>query len=200
MTAADRKVRVWGIIPAAGLSRRMGRAKQLLPYQGSTLAATVTRTLLDADVGGVVVVTRSELLDDLQLPNDARVRVAQNDDPDSEMIDSVRVGLVALSQFQPGDDDGVLVVPADMPTLSAQTCRTCIATYLSNPSRIVVATYQGQRGHPIVFPLALRHLVFQLHGGLRMLPRTCPDQVLLVHIDDPGVSFDVDLTGDYESL
>jgi CTP:molybdopterin cytidylyltransferase MocA len=191
---------VWGIIPAAGLGRRMGRAKQRLPYRGSTLAATVTRTVLDADVSGVVVVTRTELLDDLQLPVDARLRVARNDDPESEMIDSVRIGLVALDQFQPGGDDGVLVVPADMPTMSAQSCRTSIAAYVSNPGRIVVATYQGQRGHPIVFPLAMRELVFQLDGGLRMLPRTRPDQVLLVDIDDPGVSFDVDLAQDYDSL
>ena len=50
MTNPDSQLRVWGIIPAAGMSRRMGRTKQSLPFGGSTIAGTVTRILLDAKV------------------------------------------------------------------------------------------------------------------------------------------------------
>jgi molybdenum cofactor cytidylyltransferase len=200
MADEGRNVRVWGIIPAAGLSRRMGRPKQSLPFQGSTIVAAVAHTLLEADVSGLVVVTRTELIDELRLPADSRVHVVVNDDPESEMIDSIRIGLSGLSRFRPAGADGVLVVPADMPTLSAGTCRACITAYESAPRRIVIATHGGRRGHPIVFPFALRRTVESLKGGLRELPRICSEQVLLLEIDDPAVELDIDTVDDYEQL
>lgn len=177
----------------------MGRPKQSLPYHGSTLAAAVTRTLLNADVSGVVVVTRTQLIDQLRLPSDPRVRVATNN-AESEMIDSVRIGLVALQEARAGDDDGVLVVPADMPTLSTHSCRACIAAYTSNPGHIVIASYRGTRGHPIVFPFAMRQTVDSLKGGLRMLPRVCPEQVLFADADESAIKSDIDTPQDYDRL
>lgn len=192
--------RVWGIIPAAGMSRRMGQAKQTLPFGSSTIAGTVTRTLLDAEASGVVVVARTHLVEQLQLPADPRVLVAVNDDADSEMIDSIRIGLAALNRLHPGARDGVLVVPADMPALRSQSCRACVAAYVANPDRIVIATHAGRRGHPIIFPLTVRGAVDGLDGGLRMLPRMHPERVFLVEVDDPGVENDVDTVEDYERL
>ena len=193
-------MKIWGIIPAAGLSRRMGRPKQSLSFQGSTIVGTVARTLLKADLSGVIAVTRTELIGELNLPDDPRLHLAVNDDPDSEMIDSIRIGLGDLDRFRPGDDDGVLVVPGDMPTLSSQSCRTCIAEYVADPGRIVIATHAGKRGHPIVFPFVMRAIIDRLDGGLNMLPRTCPKQVLLVDVDDPGAALDIDTGEDLAQL
>jgi CTP:molybdopterin cytidylyltransferase MocA len=178
----------------------MGRAKQLLPYQGSTLAAAVTRTLLEAGASGVVVITRTQLIKQLRLPDDARAHTAVNDNTDSEMIDSIRIGLARLDGLGAEGDDGVVVVPADMPELRKESCRVCIAVYTADPRRIVVATHRKQRGHPIIFPFALREEVNNLEGGLRMLPRLYPERVCLVDVDDPGVRSDVDTVGDYERL
>lgn len=178
----------------------MGRPKQLLPFRGSTLAAAVTQTLLEANVSGVVVVTRSALAGRLELPADERVHLAINDDPTSEMIDSIRLGLATLAPLDPQDEDGVLVVPGDMPTLSAESCGACIAAYAAKPRSIVVATHAGRRGHPIIFPFAERDTVDHLEGGLRMLPRLHSERVILVELNDPGVQIDVDTTDDYRKL
>ena len=193
-------VRVWAVIPAAGLSRRMGRPKQSMPLAGSTVAATVVRTVLDADISGLGVVTRTQLIHQLQLPADPRVNVAINDDPNTEMIDSIRIGLSTIESLQPGSNDGVLVVPADMPTLAPESCRACIAAYTSDPRRIIVGRYKGKRGHPIIFPLSMRPEVDRLEGGLRMLPRIHAQRVLCVDLDDSGVHLDLDTPEDYERL
>ena len=195
-------MRVWGVIPAAGLGQRMGRGrpKQLLSYQGSTFAAAVTRTLLEAGASGVVVVTRTQLSEQLRLPDDARVHTAVNDNTGSEMIDSIRIGLTRLDGLGAKGADGVSVVPADMPALRKESCRVCITAYEADPRRIVVATYRKQRGHPIIFPFALREEIDNLDGGLRMLPRLFPTRVCLVDVDDPGVQTDVDTVGDYKRL
>jgi molybdenum cofactor cytidylyltransferase len=200
MNNAAGDVAIWGVIPAAGLSRRMGRPKQLLPYGGATIVGAITRTLLAAGVRGVAVVTRTQIADRLGLPVDPRIRVALNDDADSEMIDSIRIGLVALDELQPNRADGVLVVPADMPGIQTQTYRACIAAYLANPGHIVIAAYRGRCGHPIVFSFALCELIFRLEGGLRGLRHACPDQTHILESDDPGVLRDINTAQDYERL
>ena len=161
---------------------------------------TVTRRLLNADVTGVVIVTRTDLIDKLQLPVDSRIHIAINDDADSEMIDSIRIGLSFLTQFQPAGDDGVLEVPADMPTLSTKSCRACIDAYTSNAERIVIATHGGRRGHPMIFPFSMRGIVDGLEGGLNMLPQVRSEQVILVNVEDPGVAHDIDTIEDYDRL
>ena len=176
MTPAGWGVRIWGIVPAAGMSRRMGRAKQSLTYRDSTIAGTVARTLLDAGLEGVVVVTRGELIGALDLPDDPRVATAVNDDADSEMIDSIRIGFAAITGGR-ASADGVLVVPADMPTLTVNACRACIAVFADSPGSIVTAKHAGERRHPIIFPFLMRGTLDRLEDGLRELLRALPDRV-----------------------
>jgi len=193
-------IRVWGIVPAAGLSRRMGRPKQTLGFAGTTVVGSTVQTLLAAGLGGVVVVTRSELAGKLQLPADARVQITFNDDSDSEMIDSIRMGLSVLAGFRPGVRDGVMIVPGDMPEIRSETCKECAAAFVADPRRIVIATCATGRGHPLVFPLAMRPALDGLNGGLNLLPRRYPDHVCLLPVDDPGTCADVDSLDDYRRL
>ncbi len=205
MTRVGQPVRIWGVIPAAGMSRRMARPKQLLPFGDSTLVGTVARTLLEADLVGVVVVTRTELVDESDLPDDPRIIVAINDDPTSEMIDSIRIGLATLAGEDAGIDpprdvDGVLVVPADMPMLTADHCHACVSAFRDDPRRIVIAACEGKRGHPMLFPFSLRAAVDRLEGGLRSLAELHPERVYLMEIGDLSVTRDVDTPDDYDRL
>lgn len=204
MNAGAAKARFWGIVPAAGLGRRMGTAKQALPYNQSTMAGTVTRTLLAAGLDAVVVVTRTELRDALDLPADARVLLAFNDDTKSEMIDSIRIGLSLLDQpggvagAAPTVGDGVLVIPADMPEIRAATHRACMAAFARHPSRLVIGAHNGRRGHPLIFPFSLRPEVERLEGGLRTLLTRHEERIVVVDTNDPGVTRDIDTPQDYE--
>lgn len=200
MTASSRHPRIWAIIPAAGLSRRMGRPKQTLPFGDSSLLSAVVTGVLEAEIAGVEVVTHSNLREQLRLPRDDRVHVAINDNAETEMIDSIRIGLTALDRLRPREPDGVLVIPADMPGIEAGTITQCIAAFVSNPCRIVIAAYRGERGHPIIFPYSLRTVVDSLTGGLRELPARYADRVDVVNTLDPNVTRDVDTPGDYEAL
>ena len=226
----DPRSLVWGIVPAAGLGRRMGRLKQSLPYGDSTMAGTVVRTLLDAGVDRVVVVTRSDLQAQLGPPQDPRIHVAINDNAETEMIDSIRIGLDAVadsvcipeSLSPPGGEGrvrgfqdalptsqgaqstiapaGIAVLPADMPTATVQSVRICLASFRETPGAIVIAACAGKRGHPIIFPWAMRDVVRNLRGGLRQLPTLHADLVRLVETGDPGVTRDVDTPDDYQRL
>jgi len=203
MTAGEETVRLWGVVPAAGLSRRMGTAKQLLSFKDTTMVGAVVRTVLAAGVDAVVVVTRSELQDHLGLSNDPRIAIAINDDAQSQMIDSIRIALARITSPGAGEHgarDGVLVVPADMPAISAAALRSCADAYRHTPDRIVIATYRGRRGHPIIFPVAMQSELDELDGGLNELPRRHSDRSCEHAVDDATILRDVDTMDDYDGI
>lgn len=222
-------IRIWGIVPAAGLSRRMGRPKQILRFGASTVTGTVVGTLLSADPAGVVVVTRRTLLDGLALPADPRVRCLINDDDASEMIDSIRLALDALAGGEAGHantavahgnlrregdradtfsgpvpaagtDDGICVVPGDLPHLSTATVTACFGAFRRLRDRIIVAVHEGRRAHPMVFPFAYRAEVAALMGGLNDLMRAHPDDVAEIPTEDSGAVRDLDAPGDLTGM
>jgi len=180
------------------------------------MVGSVVRTLLDAGLDTVVLVTRSELVTSLGLPSEKRLSVAVNDDASSHMIDSIRIGLSAL--FDDGaasggakkekpspidrasDCTGILVVPGDMPGLAVATCRLCVEAFRQDPTKIIIAAHNGRRGHPLIFQAALRSVVHQLDGGLNALLDLHRDRVQLVETGDPAALEDVDTWDQYRLL
>ncbi len=180
------------------------------------MVGSVVRTLFDAGLDAVVVVTQSELVTRLGLPIDKRLSVAVNDDASSQMIDSIRIGLSALfddgaasggeKEDKPSlvdrasDCTGILIVPGDMPGLAVASCRLCAEAFRQEPTKIIVAAHNGRRGHPLIFPAALRSVVNQLDGGLNALLDLHRDRVRLVETGDPAALEDVDTWDQYRLL
>ncbi|MCC7291174.1 MAG: nucleotidyltransferase family protein [Phycisphaerales bacterium] len=198
MSSSPPTIRVAAIIPAAGMSRRMGRPKQTLRIGAHTLVGHVASVVLDAGADPVVVVTRTEFRDACGLPEDPRLFLAINDDADSQMLDSIWAGLDALSSSAPRNADGVMVVPGDMPLLNVSTVAACIAAFRAEPGSLIKATYNGAGGHPLIFPYELAPRVRELKVGLRELTGRFPERVRLIPCDET-VAADVDTPQDYEN-
>jgi CTP:molybdopterin cytidylyltransferase MocA len=180
----------------------MGRPKQTLDAGGRPMLRAVLDAILAGGAARAVVVTRSELAAELGVDRLAGVVLAINDEPASEMIDSVRIGLRAA---QAGSADaaplGFLVCPADHPGLAADDVRKCVDEFRRGPDRIVVAAHGGRAGHPIIFPAALAPEVDSTacDGGLNGLRRSHADRVMLVECASAAVVKDVDTPGDLSS-
>jgi molybdenum cofactor cytidylyltransferase len=179
----------------------MGRDKQLLPVDGQPMLLHTLAALAAADIAGVVLVTRAAILQQLDEARLAGVRIAYNEPPDAEMIDSVRIGLQSwqdVAEITP--HDAFLVHPADQPGVSTADIDACIAAFRAAPSAIIVASRTGRRGHPLLFPAELAHFVQSpaCDAGLRVLPRTYPDRVREVSCTSAGVTRDIDTNEDYE--
>ena len=84
----------------------------------------------------------------------------------------------------------------DMPRVRIETIHTLIARLGSNPLAIVAPTFNGQRGHPVVFGAAHLEALAHLQGdrGAFSLLQTYPPQ--FVPVDDPGVLQDIDTPDD----
>jgi len=181
----DRR-RVVAVIPAAGRARRMGRLKQLLPYGQSTMLETVIQTAVASCragvVAGVVVVVGDGARAAAERHVSDQCRIAVNADPDSDMLASVRIGWDAGRQAHGlTERDGVLLLPADQPEVSAQAIEAVAREFResSEASRVVVATYAGRRGHPAVYSgdLIEATRAWSPGVGLNEVARRHPDRV-----------------------
>ncbi|MGE6319913.1 nucleotidyltransferase family protein [Pseudomonas oryzihabitans] len=92
---------------------------------------------------------------------------------------------------------GWLVALGDMPFVQSATARQLLE--LQHPGRIVVPTYQGQRGHPVLFGRNFASALGELAGdeGAKRLLRE--GAVLEREVADAGIHCDIDTPADLEN-
>jgi molybdenum cofactor cytidylyltransferase len=188
--------RIFAIIPAAGRSQRMGTAKALLPIDGRPMLLHILDALRAGGAHRIALVTNSDLHAALpDLPQG--IHLVINNDPATEMIDSIRLGLETLHRWQP--PSGFLVCPCDAAGVTSDDVRRCIVAFNETPDRIIIAGHAGRRGHPLIFPAAMAGTVLstECDGGLNHLARNRPDQVRLVECASPGTISNVNTPDDY---
>ena len=184
------------VVPAAGLSRRMGREKILLPFRGSTILETILQTLDSAGVSTIVAVVRPDLPEAAERARREGAIVVTNPHPDEKMLLSIQLGLAAL----PPELDAVFVWPADHPAVLPATVH--LLARAADPARALLPTYLSRRGHPVLIGRKLLPEIARIpmREGLRRLWRTRPDAVLEVSVEDPGIVRNIDTPSDYRDL
>lgn len=191
----------YAIVPAAGRSARMGQPKLLLDFRGQTIIETVLDAWLASSVDRTLVVVHPDdhALADVCEKKGATVIVPQ--EPPPHMKDSVLAGLDYLSsRCQPKPESVWLLAPADMPTLSSRVIDAVLSAHDPEHPRILVATRQKKRGHPVLFPWPLAGEVARLgpEEGLNQLVGR--HDVQEVPVSEECIHFDVDTPEDYERL
>lgn len=191
-----------GIVLAAGRSLRMGRPKALLKIGAETFLERAISTLSTGGCAPVLVVTGPEdLPEPASIARAARASGAEvcvNPAQDSEQIDSLRAALSAL----PHETLAAVVLPVDVPVSGSATVSAVIGRFTDSAAPLVVPTFAGHRGHPILIggDLFPEILLGDLPEGVRSLIRLHETELGEVHVEDPAVLFDVDTPWDYEEL
>lgn len=197
-------MRTFALIPAAGLSRRMGQPKLLLPLAGRTILEHVITALHDGGADGVLVVVGPEGTALAETAERAGAQVERLPTQTPDMRATCERGLVALAQrWQPGEDDGWLLQPADHPTLCPDVVRALLrAAAEGSETNVVVPGHDGQRGHPVWLRWRLAAEVSRLpeDKGLNHLVRAQAAQTRVLIWPDAEVLRDLDTPEDYEAL
>ena len=134
-----------GLVLAAGAGRRMGTPKALVRDADGVPWVVRASRLLAASGCAPVVVVIGAAADEVRAELSAEpVHVVEATDWAEGMGASLRAG---LKTFAPGVD-AVVVVPVDVPGLTAAAVRRVVER--AGPEALVRATYGGAPGHPAV--------------------------------------------------
>ena len=188
---------VSAILLAAGQSRRMGELKQLMPFGQSTIVGQAVDNLLGSAVDEVIVVVGYKAEDVIKAIAAKPVKVAINPDYEHGMSTSIMAGLnLVHSGVQ-----GVMLALGDQPLVDSQTINRLIEEFYNHDKGIAVPTYQGRRGHPIIFATRYKKQLLKLSGdvGGRQIIKEHPDDVLEIAVNSENVIADFDTTGDYQA-
>jgi molybdenum cofactor cytidylyltransferase len=186
---------ICAIILAAGKSLRMGTQKLLLPFADQTVIGHVADQVIKSPIRQVLVVTAEQSEQIAAALKGKRLSIVINPDFDGDMLSSIRCGLRAL----PGCE-AVLVTLGDQPSIRAELIGEMIRIYETTDAEIIVPTYRGRRGHPILFSSQYCDEVQRRFDGvgLRGLLSAHPERVHEMKVEDEAVLADMDEPGDYQ--
>ncbi|MBV9496639.1 MAG: nucleotidyltransferase family protein [Acidobacteria bacterium] len=182
------------IVLAAGQATRFGRCKQLMPLAGKPLLQHVLDNLRQSKIEDVVVVLGAHAEEIREGIRFERERVVFNADFAQGMSTSIQAGLRALSE----GTEATMIVLADQPYVNAQTFDALIDAYRQLRTPIVVPTYGGKRGNPVVVDRSLFAEMMELRGDVGFRALFGNREMAKVAVADRGVVIDIDSPGDLE--
>ncbi|HEX5709224.1 MAG TPA: nucleotidyltransferase family protein [Pyrinomonadaceae bacterium] len=191
--------RVEAVLLAAGRSRRMGAFKPLLPFGAKSVVETCVDNLLAGGARRVVVVVGHRAEDvRRELLTRQEVLTVFNEEAESEMGVSIARGVEAVG----GDARSVLIALADQPAVPPRVIDSVIAAWRERGAPLVVPTYEGRGGHPVLVDLRLRRELSSLppERGLRALFDARRGEVLRLPVDSPYIVRDMDTWDEYAAL
>lgn len=186
---------IYGLILAAGESKRMGRPKLLLPYGEKTVIETVLTVVKQSKLDQSCLVVRPEDKIISALARSLGLEMAINPEPARGMLSSIIVGLEKM----PKEVEAVVLVLGDQPGISTSVIDLLIVGYRLKGKGLVLPVFQGKRGHPILFDLKYREEIKALNPeiGLKQLMQLHREDILEIPVNEPGIVADLDTPNDY---
>ncbi|MFF9350105.1 NTP transferase domain-containing protein [Streptomyces sp. NPDC014734] len=191
---------VVGLLLAAGGGRRLGgRPKALLEHRGRPLVEHAARVLRDGGCDRVHVVLGAAAEEVRARAGLAGCTVTVNPGWTEGMGSSLRAGLGALTGT---DADAALVLLVDQPGIGPEAVARVRAACRSR-NALAAASYDGERGHPVLFGAERwADVVAGAVGdrGAREYLRARRDALTLVECSDVARAYDIDLPEDLRHL
>ncbi len=188
-----------GLILAAGESSRMGTDKATLTYRGRTFLELILHTLGEGGIERIVVVLGHHAQEIQRQTKIEAAHAVVNPDYRSGQTSSLQAGLRSLRADNP---DAVLLCLVDHPAVRAETVRSIVATFRRCGAPVVIPTYQGRRGHPVLIGRQVFDELLQLapDAGADSVVRRYRPATQFVEVEDEGVAIDVDDPESYRRL
>jgi molybdenum cofactor cytidylyltransferase len=188
---------VAAVIPAAGLSHRMGLSKALLDAGGQSFLARILSSLREGGAEPLLVVVRDDTDPVAREAEGNGGKVILNPDPSPGPVSSLQAGIRSL----PDRAAGVLFAPVDHPLFLPTTVRTLIQAFIDTGAPLLAPTFAERRGHPVLFGRTLfpELLEKDLPQGARTVVRRYLHAREEVPVVDPGILADIDTPEEYRA-
>lgn len=188
---------IGAIVLAAGMSKRMGVPKLILPWGDTTIIGHVVRNLQKAGITSIVVVTggaHQEVADALET---YPVTIVYNERyRQDHMIQTLQCGLTRL----PDAVTAALVVLGDQPQIGIEVIEALVGEYMVSRAKIIFPSDGKRRGHPWVVEKSLWEdiLAFPASRTMRDFFGDHEDEIRYLLIKTNTIFQDIDTSGDYE--
>ena len=173
-------------ILAAGESRRMGSPKSLQTIHGKTFLEHLLAATRNPRIGFTRIVlgaAAEEIRKQIRI-KDASIVV--NAEWEMGQLSSIRAAIRSLREHE---TEGLILCPVDHPLISQQLVAQLIDNFDRSGKQIVIPTYSGRRGHPVIFHASLyaELLAASDEIGARQVVHAHPEEIAEVPTDEEGV-------------
>ncbi len=168
----------------------MGTPKALLEVGGRTFIERVIHVLRAGGCGRVLVVLPTLDGPVADKAVEAGAQVVENPSPEHGPIGSLRASLRVLDDSV----EGISFCPVDHPLIHENTVQNLITMFRQSQAPLVVPTFNGKRGHPVLFRKALFDELLNdaLPEGARTVVHRHLEGAASVPVDDEGTVIDID--------
>lgn len=184
------------IVLSAGESSRMGSPKALLPIDGKTFIEAIVASLKKTRVDKIIVVLGHNGEELRPKVESLGVTVVMNPDYKKGQLSS----LIAAVRSIESAPAAILIHLVDHPYINPSLVDKMIDRFYESNKLIVVPTYKGKRGHPVLLSAKLfpELLAAPLDQGAKAVVRTHSKDTLELDTDDEGILIDIDTPDEYQ--
>lgn len=198
--ARAQKASVAAVVLAAGIGSRAGRNKLMVEVEdGVPLFMKTVNAAVASDAKPVFVITGYHDEEMAEYLDKVDVNVIYNPAYRSGIKTSIDLGLKSV----PGFCDGAMLIPADMPNLTAADLNKLIASFKQGKERqISVFAHKGIKSNPVIWSKELYQKadVVPENAHLRPVFMEHADYTNVVDVRNKGKLLDVNFPSDIETV
>ena len=150
-----------GLVLGAGASQRFGQPKQLLPFRDTTMLGWVVDQAQRATGLDEVVVVLGRAAEEVRERVDfGAARVVENPVFGEGCSSSYRAGIGALD----AESTAIMIILGDSPGITPEIINQLAGNWREHEAPIALCSYQGRKGHPMIFARSMFPHLIDLHG------------------------------------
>ena len=186
------------ILLAAGQSKRMGGENKLTKkINGIPLINYSVKNILNSSINDLIIVLgyQKEIVKKF-IEKDKKIKFVFNKDFESGIASSIKVGMSHL----PKNADAFFICLGDMPMVNKNIYNQIINS--KNDKEIIVPTFKGQKGNPVLFSKLMKEKIMSIEGdlGAKKIIEINKSKVLNLEINDKTITKDFNTLNNFDSL
>ena len=175
--------------------RRFGRNKLLLTLGNKRIIEHVIDNVKSSKIKDIYLVYGNDQGEFEEIGQSKGIKLIHNRDYHLGQSSSVKKGIELIGDRY----RGAMFLLGDQPFISSKTINLLLENFISNQKGIIVPSYQGKRGNPVIFSRDFFSAIKEIEGdrGARDIIKAHQDRTIYIPIKDKRENFDIDSEKDY---